>query len=427
MGLIARSGILQETIIRDPFYIMPSFADLGLSADILKALERLEYKEPLAIQSETIPIIKQKRDLIALAQTGSGKTAACAIPICDSVDVTTPLIQVLIVVPTRELALQYATETQKIGKEKGVKAFAIYGGEEAALQLAKIKHGVHILVATPGRLIDFIYSRSIDLSHVQTLVLDEADEMLSMGFQDDLEFIIQCLVQKHQTLLFSATMPKAIRAIAKGHMNDPAEISLISEQASPESLEHRFVYCRHHHRETTLIDLIAHLKPKQGIVFCRSRHECEAVSRALHKHVDGVDYLHAGLGQDVRTIITNKFRTGKIRFLVATDVASRGLDISGISHVFIYHLAEDPDLYVHRAGRTGRRDRVGMVVTLITDSDLSSLKGVLTRIQRPALWIGDPPPADLVERKGRGPRSGPRRGQPTRDRRSQKPHHKPPG
>jgi ATP-dependent RNA helicase DeaD len=397
---------------------MPTFADLGLSPEILQALERLEYKEPLAIQAETIPIIQQRRDLIALAQTGSGKTASCAIPICDRINVNLPQIQALIVVPTRELALQYATETQKIGKEKTVRAFALYGGEEAEMQRAKLKHGVHILVATPGRLIDFIYSRSIDLTHVETLVLDEADEMLSMGFYDDLEFIIQCLVQEHQTLLFSATMPPQIRKIAKQHMRDPAEITLITNSTGPEKLEHRFVYCKRHHRETTLIDLITQIKPKQGIVFCRSRHECEAVSRALGKYVDGVDYLHAGLTQDIRSIITNKFRAGKIRFLIATDVASRGLDFSGISHVFIYHLAEDPDLYMHRAGRTGRRDREGMVISLITDSDLSSLQDVLKRIQRPALWLGDPPPEDAG--RSRPPQN--RRRYPPSNRRPHKPH-----
>lgn len=396
---------------------MPSFADLGLSPEILKALERLEFKEPLAIQIETIPFIQQKRDLIALAQTGSGKTGACAIPICDRVNVTVPHVQALIVVPTRELALQYATETQKIGKEKGVRAFALYGGEEPEMQKAKLKHGVQILVATPGRLIDFIYSRSIDLTHVETLVLDEADEMLSMGFYEDLEFIIQCLVHEHQTLLFSATMPTEIRKIAKTHMRNPHEISLITENASPEKLEHKFVYCKKHHRETTLIDLISTLKPKQGIIFCRSRHECEAVTKALSRHIDGVDYLHAGLGQDIRSIITNKFRTGRIRFLVATDVASRGLDFSGVSHVFIYHLAEDPDLYMHRAGRTGRRDREGLVISLITDSDLFSLKKVIERIKRPAVWIGDPPPENVE-------RSRPGR-YPPRNRPVHKPHHKP--
>ncbi len=373
---------------------MPSFTDFDLDPAILKALEKMDFKEPLPIQVEAIPLIKQKRDLIALAQTGSGKTGACAIPICDRVDISRQVVQALIVVPTRELALQYATETQKIGNEKGVKAFAVYGGEDASLQQSKLRHGVHVLVATPGRLIDFIYSRMIDLSHVETLILDEADEMLSMGFYDDLEFIIQCLIHDHQTLLFSATMPPQIRNIAKRHMKDPQEVTLIHENASPQSLEHRFVYCRHQERDNVLLKLIEQLNPQQALVFCRSRHQCENVCRMLQKQIGGVDYLHAGLNQDVRTIITSKFRTGRIRFLVATDVAARGLDFSGVTHVFLYHLDEDPDAYVHRSGRTGRRDRVGMVVSLVTSRELHVVKGILSRINRPIEWIGDPPPTD---------------------------------
>lgn len=371
---------------------MTTFADFSLSPLILQSLERMGFKEPLPIQVETIKFIQQKHDLIALAETGSGKTAACAIPICNRVTTEEKYVQALIVVPTRELAVQYATEVQKIGKDKGVKAFALYGGESATMQLSKLKHGVQVLVATPGRLIDFIYSRDIDLSHVETLILDEADEMLSMGFYDDLEFIIQCLVHEHQTLLFSATMPEAIRKIAKKHMKHPQEITLISNQASPESIEHRFLYCRHHQRETSLIKVIEEVQPKQGIVFCRSRHEVEAVCRAMQKRIDGVDYLHAGLGQDVRSIITNKFRSGRIRFLIATDVASRGLDFSGVTHVFMYHLADDVDVYLHRSGRTGRSGREGNVVSLVTDRDLPTLKRILARIQRPVIWLGDPPP-----------------------------------
>ena len=209
---------------------MTSFETFGLDPAIQKALEKMQYKEPSPIQAEAIPLIMQKRDLIALAQTGSGKTAACAIPICQKVDVKSVHVQALIVVPTRELAMQYASETQKIGHYIGVKAFALFGGEDYSLQESKLKHGVQVLVATPGRLIDLIYSRRIDLSHVETLVLDEADEMLSMGFYDDLLFIIQCLVHDHQTLLFSATMPRQIQVIAKTHMKDPIELSLISKQ-----------------------------------------------------------------------------------------------------------------------------------------------------------------------------------------------------
>jgi len=385
---------------------MSKFTDFALDELILKSLARMNYQEPSAIQAETIPPILQKRDLIALAQTGSGKTAACAIPVCQIVDTTSPRIQALIIVPTRELALQYATEAQKIGLDKGVKAFAIFGGESAGMQQSKLKHGVQVLVATPGRLIDFIYSRDIDLTHVKTLILDEADEMLSMGFFEDLEFIMQCLVQEHQTLLFSATMPNQIRIIAKNHMKNPVEVTLTSTQKTPEHIEHQFLYCRHDHRNDALAKLMKDLNPKQSIIFCHSRIEVEKVCRALQKCVDGVDFLHAGLNQDVRTIITNKFRTGKIKHLVATDVVSRGLDFSGVTHVLIYHLGDDPDIYVHRSGRTGRYDKAGMVVTLVTDRELSTMKEVLQVIKREPIWIGTPPPDRPSPSRGSGPRGG---------------------
>jgi ATP-dependent RNA helicase DeaD len=388
---------------------MPAFADLGLDPAILKSLEKMNYKEASPIQAEAIPLILQGQDVIALAQTGSGKTAACAIPMCHLVNTEITHVQALIIVPTRELALQYATEAQKIGIERGVKAFAVFGGEDATMQLSKLKHGVHVLVSTPGRLIDFIYSRSIDLSHVKTLILDEADEMLSMGFYDDLEFIIQCLNHAHQTLLFSATMPPQISKIAKQHMKDPKEVCLTQQQKSPQKIDHRFVYCHHEHKGTTLVRLIQDLHPKQAIVFCRSREEVERVCRGLKQHFEGVDFLHAGLSQDVRTIITGKFRSGRIRILVATDVAARGLDFSGITHVFIFHLADDPDVYVHRSGRTGRNEKEGIVVTLVTNRELRALKSVLGAIQRDAQWIGDPPPArdHSIPKKPSG-RGGPR-------------------
>jgi ATP-dependent RNA helicase DeaD len=378
---------------------MPSFDDFDLDPTIKTALEKLNYKEPSTIQAEAIPKILQNLDLIALAKTGSGKTAACAIPICQKVNAASTKIQALIIVPTRELALQYAVEAQKIGYYKGVKAFGIYGGEDASLQLSKIKAGVQILVATPGRLIDFIYTRQIDLTTVEILVLDEADEMLSMGFYEDLEFIIQCLVHEHQTLLFSATMPNQVKVIAKQHMKNPVEIYLNQEDASPQHLEHRFLYCRHHEREGAMAALMKDLNPHQSLIFCRSRHECEAVCKELKKQFDGVDYLHAGLTQDIRSIVTNKFRKGVIRTLVATDIASRGLDFSKVSHVFIYHLGDDPDVYVHRAGRTGRFEKAGVVVTLVTDRELSTLKRVLHLIGREPIWIGEPPSPETEEKK----------------------------
>lgn len=371
---------------------MTLFSSFQLSESIITALDRMEYRHATEIQAEAIPVILEGKDLIALARTGSGKTAACAIPLCNKIDTSCPLPQVLVVVPTRELALQYATEAQKIGKCSKIQAFALFGGEDYAIQKSKLQHGVHFLVATPGRLIDLIHSRDIDLTKVSTLVLDEADEMLSMGFYEDLEFIMQCLVvRKPQLLLFSATMPPQIRKIAKTHMNEPVEICQIPKQASPEAIDHFFVFCHHRDKMAELSAVIKQLEPHQAIVFCRSRSECETVCHGLKKTFPSVDYLHAGQSQDVRTIVTGKFRAGKIRLLVATDVASRGLDFSGVTHVFIYHLASDSDLYLHRSGRTGRYDQKGVVVTLVTDRELETQKQILQRIDRPAQWIGEAP------------------------------------
>ncbi len=371
---------------------MLSFTEFPLDALILKSLAKMNYLTASAIQAKTMPIILENRDLIALAHTGSGKTAACAIPICNQVNTDSVKVQALIIVPTRELALQYATEAQKIGLDKGVKAFAIFGGESATMQQSKLKHGVQVLVATPGRLIDFIYSRDIDLTHVKTLVLDEADEMLSMGFHEDLLFVMQCLNHEHQTLLFSATMPKQIREIAKHHMKDPVEIAITDEHRTPSQIEHQFLYCRHDQREQALIELMKELQPKQSIIFCHSRIEVDKVCRALQKEIEAVDFLHAGLSQDTRTMVTGKFRSSRVKHLVATDVVSRGLDFSGVTHVFIYHLGDDPDVYVHRSGRTGRYDKAGNVVTLVTDREISTLQQVLKTIKREPIWIGPPPP-----------------------------------
>ena len=383
---------------------LPGFAIFHLDTAILKALEKMNFKEPSAIQAQTIPLIQQGKDLIALAQTGSGKTAACAIPVCNRVDTTRPDVQALIIVPTRELALQYATEAQKIGKYKEVKAFAIFGGEDPSLQQSKLKNGVQVLVATPGRLIDFIYSRQIDLSQVKTLILDEADEMLSMGFYEDLEFIIQCLVHSHQTLLFSATMPPKIRQLAKLHMRNVQEVNLIQHRASPALIQHLFAYCPAHQKDQELLQLIEKTQPTQAIIFCHSRFQVEKVCQFLRKKLESVDFLHAGLSQDIRTIVTNKFRSGKIRLLVATDVVARGLDFSKVSHVLIYQLPHDPDIYVHRSGRTGRYDKAGIVISLVTPRDLPLLRSVLRQINQEAQWIGPPPPSSSrPERKQESP------------------------
>ncbi len=369
---------------------MTRFDEFPLKPEIIEALKKVNYIEATSVQEKAIPLILAGKDLIALAKTGSGKTAACAIPICDRVDPNNTAIQALIVVPTRELALQYATETQKIGGHRGVKVFGLLGGEDYSMQAAKLKHGVQVLVATPGRLIDYVYSRSIDLTQVTTLVLDEADEMLSMGFYDDILFIIQCLVHEHQTLLFSATMPKDIQVIAQNHMKEPVELQLM-EESVPSVIEHRFVYCQQPQRDHTLIQLVEQTQPKQAIVFCRSRIQVEKVCEQLKKRFPGTDFLHAGLNQDVRSIVTNKFRSGKIRLLIATDVAARGLDFAGVTHVFMYELSTDVDKYIHRSGRTGRYDRTGVVLSLVTPREFGLLRQILDRLNEDPVWVGEAP------------------------------------
>ncbi len=395
---------------------MTEFTDLGLQPDILASIAKMGFKNPTPIQEQTIPLILQGRDMVGLAETGSGKTAACAIPICNKIDINRPVIQALIVVPTRELALQYATETQTIGGARGIHSLAVYGGGDAQLQLAKLKHKVHICIATPGRLIDFIYSRQIDLTNVTTIVLDEADEMLSMGFIDDLEFVFRCLVHDHQTLLFSATMPKAISAIAANHMKDPALIKLTSKVAGPSSLKHQFVYCAHAAREKELERLMKELKPKQSIVFVDSRIHCEKLQRLLHKSIPGTEYIHGGLSQESRTSITQKFRKGKINHLIATDVAARGLDFSGVTHVFQFQVPKEIDSYIHRSGRTGRQSREGTCVTLVTKRDLAQLEKITQRIDRKAEWLGEPPSATAAgpvpQEEARRPRPQQRRRRP---------------
>lgn len=364
------------------------FEELQLDPLVIEGLYHLGFKEATPVQEKAIPFILQGKDVIALAETGSGKTAACVIPMCHKVDLSTNKIQVLILVPTRELALQYAEEAQKIGRFKKVSVFAMLGGEDMDLQRAKLKNGVHILVATPGRLIDFIYSRAIDLTAVSTLVLDEADQMLSLGFYEDLVFVMECLVQEHQTLLFSATMPAEITKIAKEHMSDPLEIPLIGEKPTPKHLVHQFFLCKSmQHKQIDIIEVLKRIEPTQCLLFANSRHEVEKIARELKKHLLSVDFLHGGLDQRMRMSIISKFSRGKIRYLVATDVASRGLDFSAITHVINIQLPFENETYMHRAGRTARAGRKGVCITFVTARDKKRVHSLCKQFGKEPEWL----------------------------------------
>ena len=378
------------------------FSGLGLKTEILKALTNMGYNDLTPIQERTFSPILSGRDLLARAETGSGKTAACGIPLVQMIDPSLNAIQALILVPTRELALQYVEEIDKISRFVDVTPFAIFGGFPMEIQKAKLIDGVHILVATPGRLIDFLYhSTSIDLSSVRTLVLDEADVMLKMGFIEDIDFIMSCLVHEHQTLFFAATMPEEIDRLIKVYLKEPVRIELNKKQVAPQSLVHHFQYTGRRQRLNALIEYLKKERISQGIIFCNSRIHGEKLIKELEEKFKSIEYIHGGLEQSRRTSIFERFRRNEITFMVATDLASRGLDFSHVSHVINYDYPRGPESYTHRTGRTGRMGRSGIAMTFVTDQELRDLKSLFKTNRIEPVWHGDVPNLDVANKAAR--------------------------
>lgn len=367
------------------------FNDLALSPEILKAVTKMGYTKLTPIQEQTFSLIREGRDLIALAETGSGKTSACGIPLVEQIDLQTNGIQALVLVPTRELALQYVDELERIGKNSGISPFAVYGGFSMSIQKAKLEQGVHILVATPGRLIDHLYNSTLTLEHVHTVVLDEADEMLKMGFIEDVNFILSCIMNKHQTLLFSATMSAEVEKLTESFLKDPVRIELNGKNASPQSISHRFRFISHRERFPVLKKYFSDENPEQTIIFCNSKRNGEQLFRTLQGVVQSIDYIHGGLEQSKRTSIFSRFKKGKIKVMVATDVAGRGLDFSQVSHIFNYDFPGTAENYMHRTGRTGRMGREGTAISLVTGRDLPAVEKLFKEKSIPSNWDGKIP------------------------------------
>ncbi len=386
------------------------FSELDLPAPVLEALKEMGYEETTPIQEKTLPHILSGKDVLGLAETGSGKTSACAIPLVSRIDTQDRTIQVLILVPTRELALQYVQEVDDVSKHSDVVPFAVFGGFDMDIQKAKLKHGVHILVATPGRLIDLIWNHRLDLAQVKSVVLDEADEMLKMGFIEDVDFVMSCMMQEHQTLLFSATMPKEIERLTQQYLNEPERIELNREQRAPQSLDHYFQHVGRQ-RLDALVDYIEANDVKQGIIFCNSRDRASELLNSLQKRVRSLEIIHGGLDQDRRTSIFRRFRQKKVRFMIATDVAGRGLDFSHVTHVINYDFPFNSETYTHRTGRAGRMGRQGTAITFVSDRDLVDLKRLFQSSPIEAHWIGDEPDLEAVRGKGKGRRGNDRGGQ----------------
>ncbi|WP_100330088.1 DEAD/DEAH box helicase [Bacillus xiapuensis] len=355
---------------------MTKFKDLNLSEATLKAIDKMGFEEATPIQAATIPVGLEGKDIIGQAQTGTGKTTAFGVPMIEKIDTSSHFIQGLIIAPTRELAIQVSEELYKIGGGKRVGILAVYGGQDIQRQIRALKKRPHIIVGTPGRILDHINRRTLKLENLQTLVLDEADEMLNMGFIQDIEAILSHVPEERQTLLFSATMPKQIRAIAEKFMKDPEVIRVKMKEMTVSNIDQYFVKVHQRDKFDVLSRLIDVHSPELAIIFGRTKRRVDELANALSIRGYQAEGIHGDLSQAKRITVLKRFKEGKIDVLVATDVAARGLDISGVTHVYNYDIPQDPESYVHRIGRTGRAGKEGMAVTFVEPREMSYLREV---------------------------------------------------
>ncbi|MBU0905474.1 MAG: DEAD/DEAH box helicase [Firmicutes bacterium] len=342
------------------------FKDYGISEEILRALEGLGYTEPTEVQEKVIPLALEKRDISVKSQTGSGKTAAFGIPICELVEWDENKPQALVLTPTRELALQVSEDIMNIGRFKRVKATAVFGKQPFAKQRAELKQKSHVVVGTPGRVMDHIERHTLDLSKVEILVLDEADEMLSMGFIDLVESIMKMLPKKRLTMLFSATLPKDVEKLCHKYMIEPVDVEIEKIEEKEKLIQHEVYTVPEKNKLDLLKDITIVENPDSCIIFCRTKDNVDTLVDALDDAGYSVDKIHGGMEQDERFEVMNDFKRGEFRYLIATDVAARGIDIDGITHVINYDMPLENESYVHRTGRTGRAGQMGKAITLVT-------------------------------------------------------------
>jgi ATP-dependent RNA helicase DeaD len=379
---------------------MADFAGFGLSEAVRKSIAALGFEEPTPIQDRAIPVLMEGRDLLAQALTGTGKTAAFGIPLVERINPKRAVPQAVVLAPTRELAVQVAEQLAHLGHHRGVTLLPIYGGQPIDRQLRVLKRGVHAIVATPGRLVDHMRRRTVDLSQVTMLVLDEADQMLDMGFQEDMEFILGNLPDERTTALFSATLPDSVVKLARKYMHDPEQVRLSQAQAMtvPE-VSQVFYQVPYRHKQDALCRVLDAKRPESAIVFCATKRMVDEVVERLQGRGYVAEGLHGDMSQAVREKVLRGFRAGHTEVLVATDVAARGLDIPAVSHVINFDIPPDPEYYVHRIGRTGRQGRRGEAITFVGPAELRQLKTIErvigARIQREEI----PTVADAQERE----------------------------
>ena len=357
-----------------------SFQELDINKHLLKAITNLNFTTPTPIQEQSIPVLmKGDTDYIGLAQTGTGKTAAFGLPLIHAIDTNKKYIQALILCPTRELCMQISKELQTYAKYMDdLKIVPVYGGVDINRQIKALRSGTHIIVGTPGRLLDHIGRGTISLRTVQTVVLDEADEMLNMGFQEDINAILRQTPQEKNVWLFSATMSKRVEKIAADYMVDPCKVTIGTKNSTAQNLEHQYCVVRSSDRYDALRRIIDNYPTMFGILFCRTRRDTQKIAQKLMKDGYHADALHGDLSQNQRDVVMKKFRNKQLQLLVATDVAARGIDVYSITHVLHYALPEDTENYTHRSGRTARAGKSGISISIIIPQDI----GIIRRIER---------------------------------------------
>ncbi len=375
------------------------FEVLGLLPPFVQAVEQLGYQQPTPIQLQAIPALLAGRDVIGQAQTGTGKTAAYALPLLQGLLSGRRGIQALVLTPTRELAIQVAEAAGSLAAHTATRILAVYGGQSYHIQVRQLERGVDVVVGTPGRLLDLVRQNLLDLRHVRVLVLDEADEMLEMGFIEDVETIMQQIPGDRQIALFSATLPDAVRKLAEKYLADPAKIAINSAQRTVAETEQRYVRVREEDKLTALARILETEDVKSALIFTRTKVRAQELADALVKSGYPAEALHGDLVQARRELVLNRFRQRAITLLVATDVAARGLDIEDVSHVFNYDLPQDAEDYVHRIGRTGRAGRKGIAITFLTPRERSKLGYLEAFTRQPMQEMRLPTAAEVLERR----------------------------
>lgn len=382
-----------------------SFNAFGLSAPLIKAMDEMGFTQPTPIQEKALPmLLGPAQDFIGLASTGTGKTAAFGIPLIEKIDADLKSTQGLVLSPTRELAMQVSEQLQKLGKYKNIRVVTIYGGSSYSTQIEGVKRGAHIVVATPGRLVDFLEQKIIQLKDVKTLILDEADEMISMGFKDDLDFILKHTYNEGatastraacRTWLFSATMSRDIRRVADTYLDSPEMIEVAKTQGASDLVKQSYYTVKDEHKNEVISRLLQIHDDFHGIIFCQTKMEVIELEDKLQRRAFAVASLHGDKQQREREITLKKFRSGEVKVLVATDVAARGLDVKDLTHVINHSLPWDVESYIHRIGRTGRNGKEGIAISLINPRQVSSLRR-LQNVTKKTLEKGKIPSADEV-------------------------------